>query len=75
MGVGPDELDQSIYQNPLIERYASRRMAEHFSADHRYRIWRDLWIALAQTQAELGLPIQPQQIRPISRLTRSGSRQ
>ncbi|MGH9360960.1 MAG: lyase family protein, partial [Thermoanaerobaculia bacterium] len=55
------------YQNPLVERYASREMVENFSTRKRYRTWRDLWIALAQCQAELGLPIRREQIAELLR--------
>jgi adenylosuccinate lyase len=44
-------------QNPLYERYASREMARLFSAEHRFSLWRQLWVALAESEAELGLPI------------------
>ncbi|HEX3130074.1 MAG TPA: adenylosuccinate lyase [Thermoanaerobaculia bacterium] len=49
-------------QNPLYERYASREMARIFSARHRFGRWRELWIALAEIQRELGLPITGEQI-------------
>jgi adenylosuccinate lyase len=49
-------------QNPLYERYASREMAALFSSEHRYGIWRQLWIELADCQRELGLPISTEQI-------------
>ncbi|MDH3744483.1 MAG: adenylosuccinate lyase [Acidobacteriota bacterium] len=49
-------------QNPLHERYASAEMAELFSAKHRYGLWREMWIALAETQKELGLAIGDSQI-------------
>jgi adenylosuccinate lyase len=49
-------------QNPLYERYASREMARIFSSSHRFATWRELWIALAETESELGLPITPGQI-------------
>lgn len=49
-------------QNPLHERYASRRMAELFTREHRYRLWRRLWVCLAESQAELGLPISGDQL-------------
>lgn len=52
-------------QNPLYERYASREMARLFSAGHRFRQWRRLWIALAECQRELGLPISPEQVRAL----------
>ena len=52
-------------QNPLHDRYASREMARIFSADHRYSTWRRLWIALAECQAELGLPISRSQLHAL----------
>ncbi len=45
------------YENPLITRYASAEMAEVFGPLHRARIWRQLWIALAEAERELGLDI------------------
>ncbi len=51
-----------VPQNPLHERYASREMAAIFSAGNRYSTWRRLWILLAECQAELGLPIRPEQL-------------
>lgn len=52
----------SLYKNPLIERYASRGMAEAFSDQKKFSTWRELWIALAEAQKELGLNISQQQI-------------
>lgn len=49
-------------QNPLFERYASREMSALFSAEHRYGTWRRLWIALAECQHELGVPISEAQL-------------
>lgn len=49
-------------QNPLYERYASPEMAWIFSARHRFGLWRELWIALAEGQRELGLPITAEQV-------------
>ncbi|MEO8503873.1 MAG: adenylosuccinate lyase [Acidobacteriota bacterium] len=49
-------------QNPLYERYASREMAALFSAERRFGEWRRLWIALAESEMELGLPISAAQI-------------
>ena len=43
--------------NPLTERYASREMSYLFSADFKFRTWRRLWVALAEAEQELGLPI------------------
>lgn len=54
-------------QNPLHERYASRRMASYFSASHRFRTWRTIWIALAESQRELGLEISEEQIESLRR--------
>ena len=49
-------------QNPLYERYVSVAMGRIFSRDHRYAAWRRIWIALAECQAELGLPIRPEEL-------------
>lgn len=46
-----------VYQNPLTERYASEEMSRIFSAANKHATWRRLWIALAEAQAELGLPV------------------
>ena len=54
--------DNSIYANPLITRYASREMAEAFSDDKRFKLWRKLWIALAESEMELGLNITQAQV-------------
>jgi len=45
-----------VYDNPLIGRYASREMAERWGPLRKFRTWRRLWLALAEAQAELGLP-------------------
>ena len=50
------------YQSPLSERYASKEMQYIFSPDKKFRTWRRLWIALAETEKELGLPITQEQI-------------
>lgn len=46
-----------IYQSPLAQRYASKEMQQLFSNDKKFRTWRRLWIALAQSEQELGLDI------------------
>ena len=50
------------YVSPLSERYASKEMQYIFSPDMKFRTWRKLWIALAETEKELGLPITQEQI-------------
>ncbi len=50
------------YASPLSERYASRDMQYIFSQDKKFRTWRKLWIALAESEMELGLPITQEQI-------------
>ena len=50
------------YVSPLSERYASKEMQFIFSPDMKFRTWRRLWIALAETEMELGLPITQEQI-------------
>jgi len=52
----------STYENPLITRYASKEMTYLFSPEMKYTTWRKLWIALAESQKELGLPISDEQI-------------
>ena len=55
-------IDNTIYQNPLNTRYASREMQENFGDEKRFRLWRKLWIALAESEMELGLPVSQAQI-------------
>ena len=50
------------YVSPLSERYASKAMQYIFSPEKQFRTWRKLWIALAETEKELGLPITQEQI-------------
>jgi adenylosuccinate lyase len=54
--------DYSVYQNPLITRYASREMAQAFSDEKRFKLWRKLWIALAESEMEMGLNITQSQV-------------
>lgn len=53
------------YQSPLSERYASKEMQYIFSPDMKFRTWRKLWIALAETEKELDLPITEEQIEEL----------
>lgn len=50
-------LTPGAFDHPLVTRYASPEMIAIFSAPHRYRTWRRIWLALAEAQHELGLPI------------------
>ena len=53
------------YTSPLSERYASKEMQYIFSPDKKFRTWRKLWIALAETEKELGLDITEEQIEEL----------
>jgi len=55
------------YQNPLITRYASKEMGYCFSDDKKFKTWRKLWIALAESEMELGLPITEDQINQMKK--------
>lgn len=58
-------LDKHHYESPLSGRYASEEISKLFSPQTKYTIWRQLWVALAKAQAELGLSITPEQIREL----------
>lgn len=53
---------KDTYESPLSARYASKEMKYIFSPDMKFRTWRKLWIALAEAEMELGLPITQEQI-------------
>ena len=55
-------METNIYSNPLAERYSSKEMLENFSPDKKFSTWRKLWIALAESEKELGLNITDEQI-------------
>ena len=55
-------MDYSTYQSPLCSRYASREMQYLFSQEKKFRTFRRLWVALAETEKELGLNITDEQI-------------
>lgn len=55
-------MSKDKYESPLCERYASKEMQYIFSPDMKFRTWRKLWIALAETEKELGLNITDEQI-------------
>ena len=56
------------YTSPLSERYASKEMQYIFSPDKKFRTWRKLWIALAETEKELGLDLTDEQIEELKAL-------
>lgn len=56
------------FDHPLIERYASREMARLFSPRARHGAWRDLWIALARAQHEVGFPVTSEQVAELERV-------
>ena len=51
------------YQNPLCARYAGREMQEIFSDDRKFSTWRRLWLALAESEKELGIPVTEEQLQ------------
>lgn len=58
-------MTEKVYDNPLIERYASREMAALWGPQRKFSTWRKLWVILAETQSELGLPITSEQIEEL----------
>src|SRR5437899_2504526 len=54
------------YDNPLVTRYASSAMSELWGPQRKFSTWRKLWVALAEAEAELGLPVSPAQIAQLS---------
>ena len=50
------------YKNPLEERYSSEEILYNFSPENKFRTWRQLWIALAEIEKDLGLDISDEQI-------------
>lgn len=55
----------NTYETPLNSRYASAEMQYIFSPDKKFKTWRKLWIALAEAEKELGLPISEEQIEEL----------
>jgi adenylosuccinate lyase len=63
----PASADPSVqqYDNPLVARYASREMSGIWSPQRKFSTWRRLWVALAEAQHELGLPVTRQQVEAL----------
>ena len=55
-------MSKPFYESPLEGRYASEAMRRVFSPDHRYGTWRRLWLALAEAEQQLGLPVTDAQL-------------
>lgn len=53
------------YRNPLISRYASHEMSALWSEQRKFSTWRKLWVALAEAEMEMGLPITPAQVNEL----------
>ena len=62
-------MDHTLYDNPLIARYASKQMSELWGPQRKFSTWRRLWIALAEAEAELGLAVAPQQIAELENMS------
>ena len=56
-------MENNIYETPLSGRYASPEMNQLWSSDSKYSTWRKLWVALAETEKELGIDITEEQIK------------
>lgn len=58
-------MSENKYVSPLSERYASEEMQYIFSPDKKFRTWRKLWVALAESEYELGLPVSKEQVEEL----------
>lgn len=58
-------MKEKIYTNPLVQRYSSKEMLENFSEQKKFSTWRKLWLALAETEKELGLNITQEQLEQL----------
>lgn len=58
-------MNNDVYESPLSQRYADKKMKYLFSSDMKFRTWRKLWIALAEAENELGLPVTKEQIEEL----------
>ena len=60
-------MSHDTYETPLGNRYASPEMLRLFSADHKFGTWRRLWVALAESEMEMGLPVTREQVDELAR--------
>src|SRR5262249_43132682 len=60
-------MSHEFYENPLIRRYASPEMSRLWGEQKKFRTWRQLWVWLAEAEAELGLSISSAQIEELRR--------
>ncbi len=58
-------MSHEFYQNPLVGRYASAEMSRLWGDERKFRLWRWLWVLLAEAEGELGLPISPHQVEEL----------
>ena len=58
-------MQTNTYESPLCSRYASKDMQRLFSADTRIITWRNLWVALAEAEHALGLPVTCEQVEEL----------
>ena len=56
---------KDVYESPLNSRYASKEMKYIFSPDKKFKTWRKLWVALAEAEMELGLPVTQEQVNEL----------
>lgn len=60
-----EKLSHLTYENPLISRYASQEMSQIWSSQKKHSTWRRLWVALAESQHEMGLPVTAEQVESL----------
>ncbi len=60
--INPSLADHQRYEHPLVQRYATKEMSSILSPAMKFTTWRKLWLALASSEAELGLDISQEQL-------------
>lgn len=58
-------MNKDVYESPLNSRYASKEMKYIFSPDKKFKTWRKLWVALAESEMELGLNVTKEQVEEL----------